>query len=82
MIEWISVEDRLPDEDQYVTFAKFYQWYVSTEYHAVASGQFWNNTFHLDQDGIEASNYDGGACITLEFTPTHWMPLPEPPHHE
>lgn len=79
MFEWISVGERLPDEDQYVVFAAFYSWPGHTEYDAVAAGQFWNGEFHLNMDGLEARSYDGGACITLEMAPTHWAPLPNPP---
>ena len=27
--------------------------------------------------GLEASNYDGGAHISLDMEVTHWLPLPE-----
>ena len=81
MSEWISVEDRLPEEDQCVVFARIYTWGDSNiELEAVAAGQFWNNSFHLNKDGLEACNYDGYATISLEFTPTHWTPLPELHH--
>ena len=77
---WISVNERMPDEDQYVVFASFYSWGRQLmELDAVVAGQFWNGSFHLNSEGLEASNYDGGACITLNMNPTHWMPLPEPP---
>ncbi|MGL5565462.1 MAG: DUF551 domain-containing protein [Plesiomonas sp.] len=80
MSEWISVEDRMPVEDQRIVFAEFYQWGDGpTEFAASAAGQFWNGSFHLDKDGLEAENFDGYATITLDFKPTHWMPLPEPP---
>ena len=77
---WISVNERMPDEDQYVVFASFYSWGQQLmELDGVVAGQFWNGSFHLNSEGLEASNYDGGACITLNMNPTHWMPLPEPP---
>lgn len=79
MSEWISVEDRLPDEDQYVVFASFYGGPGAVEFDSVVAGRFWNGSFHPDTEGLEASNYDGGASITLEMKPTHWMPLPPPP---
>ena len=80
MFEWISVEERLPVDDLYVVFAKFYRWGdAQPEIEAVAAGQFWNGSFHLNKDGLEAENVDGYATITLEFEPTHWMPLPPAP---
>lgn len=76
MGEWISVKDKLPEEDQYVTFASLYRCGDTTEVEAVASGQFWDNSFHLNKDGLEAENVDGYAEIHLDFKPTHWLPLP------
>ena len=58
----------------------FYSWCEQkAEIDSVVAGQFWSGSFHPNTDGLDASNYDGGACITLEMNPTHWMPLPEPP---
>ena len=80
MSEWISVNDRLPNEMQWVVFARFYGWGKQVmEIDSVVAGQFWNGSFHPNTDGLEAINYDGGACITLEMEPTHWMPLPDAP---
>ena len=80
MSEWISVNDSLPHEMQWVVFASFYSWCEQkAEIDHVVAGQFWNGSFHPNTDGLDASNYDGGACITLEMNPTHWMPLPETP---
>lgn len=81
MSEWISVEERLPDEDQRVVFANFYGWgQPLMEFDATVAGYFMRGSFHPDTEGLDASNYDGGACITLNMTPTHWMPLPEAPN--
>lgn len=79
MSEWISVDERLPEENQYVVFASFYECSWGVEFDSVIAGEFWNGSFYPDTNGLEASNYDGGATITLEMKPTHWMPLPEPP---
>ena len=80
MSEWIRVSDRLPNEMQWVVFASFYGWGKQVmEIDSVVAGQFLNGSFHPNTDGLEASNYDGGACITLEMEPTHWMPLPDAP---
>lgn len=74
MSEWISVSEQ-PDDDQLVVFAEI----EYGEIYASASGAFYGGSFHLDALGLEASNYDGGACISIDFTPTHWFPLPMPP---
>lgn len=80
MSEWIRVDDRRPNEMQWVVFASFYGWGKRVmEIDSVVAGQFWNGSFHPNTDGLEASNYDGGACITLEMNTTHWMPLPDAP---
>lgn len=82
MSEWISVEDRLPAEDQHVVFASFYGWTGAVEFDSVVAGQFWGGSFHPNTEGLEASNFDGGASITLEMKSTHWMPLPAAPKPE
>lgn len=71
--EWISVKDRLPDDSQLVVAAKLYDW----EDPDAAVCLFFHNCFHLSVDGLSAENYDGGAVIKMDFTPTHWMSLPE-----
>ena len=78
MSEWISVDEIRPNEDQLVVFAEI----GYGEIYASASGSFFNGSFHLDDSGLEASNYDGGACISVDFTPTHWSPLPEVKRNE
>ena len=48
-------------------------------YYFAAAIYLGNNHFSAETDGLEASNYDGGAHISLDMEVTHWMPLPEPP---
>jgi len=73
MSEWISVKDRLPDEDSYVVAG------ANINYGPPDAAVFWffHGGFHLHTDGLSAENYDGGACINCDFEPTHWFALPE-----
>lgn len=73
-MNWISVNDRLPDEDSYVVGSD-----GATKYSSFAVFEFFNGGFHLQTDGLDASNYDGGAVIKHCFVVTHWMPLPTAP---
>lgn len=58
MSEWISVEDRLPEDDCRVIGATW---------------TMLNGMQHID---IVSFRRGSGA---FDLTPTHWMPLPEPP---
>lgn len=73
MNEWMSVKDRLPDEDSLVVGAYLYEFTCEPD---VAVCNFYNGNFLLNKDGLEASNYDGVATIDMRFNPTHWFPLP------
>ena len=69
--EWVSVEDRLPEEsDGMVLF---------TNGKAVTSG-YRNHMFRMSgEEGIYAPAIrKGGGYMRV----THWMPLPEPPTKE
>ncbi len=74
MGEWIGVLDSLPKNGEIVVFVDMDQF----GFMATAAGYFHSGHFYLDTDGIEASNYDGSANISLTFKPTHWLPLPSP----
>lgn len=74
MSEWIKCSDRMPNDDSYVVAAKHYGHGITPDCFVA---WFYIGNFHVFTDGIEASNYDGGACITSTITPTHWLALPE-----
>lgn len=74
MSEWISVKTRLPEEDSLVVAAQLYDY--NTPDACICN--FYDGVFVLNEDGLEASNYDGDAQIAMTFAPTHWILLPDP----
>jgi len=73
MSEWISVKDRLPENNDDVLV-------TDGEDCAVLFFHKNDNKWKYGYGLLEAYNYDGGACIEAETQGmTHWMPLPEPP---
>ena len=68
MYEWISVRDKLPEDNKYV-LAVF------------ASGALVVAcVFEHDEDAVYwRAQTDDGWESDMDFDPTHWMPLPEPP---
>ena len=75
-MSWISVEERLPEKWGKVVVADIGHGEIYSFTGAIYMG---DGYFIAATDGLEAENYDGGACITLDMKPTHWQPLPEPP---
>ena len=74
---WISVKDRLPDDDTLVVGIELLEF--GDDYKPDAA-VFWylHCDFHLWTDGLEAENYDGGAVIKSIINITHWKYLSEP----
>lgn len=64
-VEWISVKDRLPKDDEFVLVVEEGQIIIAV-YDAILDGFFEND------DGLS-------LLIDIEVCPTHWMPLPLPP---
>ncbi|AXF76656.1 DUF551 domain-containing protein [Erwinia tracheiphila] len=74
--QWIRCSERLPVEGQSVVIANIGHGCICE----AAAVTYYPPHFALIE-GLEASNYDGGASISLAFEATHWMPLlaaPEP----
>jgi hypothetical protein len=68
--EWISVEDRLPEQDERVIVSMRFDnhgWRECVVAHIWEDGEWYNQT----GDQIE-------ECVMV----THWMPLPPPPKSE
>jgi hypothetical protein len=79
--EWISVEERLPEESGlYLTAKKTSptRWLERFDKDVGEFGAWW----HYEPDGTKHQRYR----FIREDNVTHWMPLPEPPaeevHHE
>ena len=86
---WISVEDRLPDEEEDVLIlvrevehygmckekTEVYHW-IFTGWHIDG---VWATTYCHGYKMIEDENKEQPYC---EHTVTHWMPLPELPKEE
>lgn len=69
-MEWISVKERLPNENQEILFCNndIRDWNGNPVQTTAHCGYFANNgNFYSWLDSLD------------RFTPTHWMPLPEPP---
>lgn len=64
--EWISVDDRLPDYDEYVL------WYRSDGYVFVEG-------LDKDEDWDTFNDFSGLSWLGDNIEITHWQPLPEPP---
>ncbi len=65
--EWISVEDGLPEDGEYVLC-----WYTDE------GGNSWHTVGKVEED-TERWILDIEGAYDFERTVTHWMPLPEPP---
>ena len=85
--EWISVKDRLPDEEQDVLLLireiEFYGRHLEKRkvWHWIHTGWYidgeWATTYCFGHKYI--SEEVNGMC---ELTVTHWMPLPELPKED
>jgi hypothetical protein len=75
-MNWISVKDRLPDDNRDVCICCHYD----LSYTSYGTGFFqqkykkWEPTI----DMIEASNYDGMATIRMDEKVTHWCEITPP----
>ena len=68
MSEWISVDERLPDDLEPVLVCVDYCVMVAT----IDNGIF-------VQDSAQAVLYGSKPLGSIKARPTHWMPLPQPP---
>ncbi|WP_414617237.1 DUF551 domain-containing protein [Yersinia intermedia] len=74
---WINCIDQMPEDDQVVVIINSGHGFLYEAAVVTRRGP------HFDlMDGLEASNYDGGAVVRLDMEATHWMPLPAAPEKE
>jgi hypothetical protein len=65
-MEWISVEDRLPEQDGK---------YLVYDFGSDAGVIYFEAGYWLEHDA-----YWGWTAMTIQSYITHWMPLPKPPN--
>ena len=80
--EWISVEDRLPEDSGYylVVYRDKYNESISIDFDMYVKcniGEWWESEFACD-----ITNQFLWATRLQEQEVTHWMPLPQPPKGE
>ena len=74
--EWISVDERLPEEDEAMRYFNFGNVIVVTVL-AVC-----NKTIQLKNRVFDGENWEWSPQTNYFEEVTHWMPLPEPPEGE
>lgn len=70
MSGWISVKDRLPEENDFECIIAFYN---------SGSGPFSSAARWRDGGWWEENNDDGDEVSYSHLRVTHWQPLPAPP---
>ncbi len=76
-MEWISVKDRLPDDDEDVLVYHEYDFHISV-------GCFCRDNIHyyIETDGSKFytdTGWESEIPWAQKGGVTHWMPLPQPP---
>lgn len=85
MAEWISVKERLPENDETMHFFKQGNLTLTTVLTYVPKvGTELRNRLKIDNCGIATFDefVTDGWVWSAGMEPTHWMPLPEPPKEE
>lgn len=87
MMEWISVEDRLPDFEVEILFVAASSVYLGeynlkdiTKYASLSNTNvdFWNDE-GINRNTCAFITLDEAYGLVAHDDATHWMPLPEPP---
>lgn len=77
MSEWISVKDRLPENDDSVLVCAF----TGADRQVVFEAHYWpypTNAYGDQQGAWQNCDHDGPYQLD-STTITHWMPMPAPP---
>ena len=77
---WVSVKERLPDNNDEVLAYSPVLGIGNWEYYFYESeqGRLWTLNNYDGNDGIETFTFD----VDDKIIPTHWQPLPNPPKEE
>lgn len=83
--QWISVKDRMPAE----THSMFYKFYGTLKWrdamwreesdHVLVAITFEDGSQFVTSGYTQDGKWSTGISKILQYTVTHWMPLPEPP---
>ena len=84
--EWVSVKDRMPTE----THSMFYKLYGTPKWrnnamwreesdHVLVAIRFEDGSQFVTSGYTQDGKWSTGISKILQYTVTHWMPLPEPP---
>lgn len=76
-MEWISINDRLPNLEESVLLFDDWKTTDKEERKDIRLGYLSESTTRKTSNGISVSCEWGGT--EFAFNITHWMPLPEPP---
>jgi len=68
MPEWISVKERLPENDDWVLI-----WYRDKD------GDYYPTVGRFKENGCWSTDVDANDFAYPPEEITHWMPIPEPP---
>lgn len=71
-MEWISVNDKLPEKGDFVIIFTKYNW-IEYSYEYCGDGEFYESNFD------KTRNIDSRP-LSKDCNVTHWMPLPLPPN--
>lgn len=71
-MEWFDIIDNRPKDDSNVIAADIKRGKI----YSMAACWFIHGEFRV-YDGLEASNFDGGAEIRIDFDVTHWFYAPD-----
>lgn len=67
MNKWISIKDKMPEEDEYVL--------IIDKHEGILIGRRWGG-----ESNFWSEKCTGCGCCGSSISASYWMPLPEPPN--